>query len=189
MSWRQAKDRIRLTSAIAPQAPARTSVGKTPSVNADRSAPSQQNSAPPPDSPMAAMGASSACLTICQRSKDLNCKKSQEQCLAACKEMHEVPICKNEMKAVMDCMISEPPAHWECNEEDIAAIKEGVCDDEQGGFMACVVATTTPRECPSKAKVEAYELTDAGWRPVTLPRDPLYAQPEEYGDRWWKRAK
>jgi hypothetical protein len=43
----------------------------------------------------------------------------------------------------------------------------------------------TPGECPSKAKVEAYEFTGTGWRPVTLPRDPYYARPEEYGIRWW----
>ena len=83
---------------------------------------------------------SNSCPTICQRSKDLGCSIGPEDCITACEEMQDVPVCKAEMQEVVGCMITKPAKDWECSEEGIAAIRDGVCDDEQRRFMTCITA-------------------------------------------------
>ena len=43
--------------------------------------------------------------------------------------------CRAEMEAVMQCVIREPAKHWECSEQQIAAIKDGFCQREQLEFI------------------------------------------------------
>jgi hypothetical protein len=83
-----------------------------------------------------------SCSIICLRSKDLRCSIGPDDCLTACKEMQDVPVCKAEMQEVVGCMVTKPPKDWECSEEGIAALKDGVCDDEQGRFMTCIMTAT-----------------------------------------------
>jgi hypothetical protein len=95
-----------------------------------------QKKAPPASEPPAAAPAD-PCPALCQRIRALGCK-NDHGCFDNCRSMSgAAPGCGAELQAVMACFGREPLAHWECNEEGEAAIKDGYCDAEQGKFVAC----------------------------------------------------
>jgi hypothetical protein len=42
------------------------------------------------------------------------------------------------MVSALSCFARQPAQNWHCDDEDIAAIKDGFCDSEQQKFLACV---------------------------------------------------
>ncbi|MBN2528727.1 MAG: hypothetical protein JXR76_20220, partial [Deltaproteobacteria bacterium] len=71
------------------------------------------------------------CDVICERSRELKCGVSEDDCMIACASMLQTPVCHDELLSVMECVIKEPVASWECSEQKIAAIKEAFCVPEQ----------------------------------------------------------
>jgi hypothetical protein len=99
--------------------------------------PPASETAAPVTAPAAAAAPADPCPAICQRVGALGCK-NDKGCLDNCRSMSiAAPGCGAELQAVMACFGREPLAHWECNEEGEAAIKDGYCDAEQGKFVAC----------------------------------------------------
>jgi hypothetical protein len=80
------------------------------------------------------------CRIICNRSIMLGCRKAKAVCLLHCEETRAVPFCRKEMLSIMQCVVKEPIHNWECNDQDIASIKDGFCDDEQAVFMRCLMS-------------------------------------------------
>jgi hypothetical protein len=77
------------------------------------------------------------CARICDRTVSLGCKRAAT-CAESCRQMRDHAACAREMAAVLNCFAREPVAHWSCNEEGEAAIKDGFCDAEQGQFAGCI---------------------------------------------------
>ena len=77
------------------------------------------------------------CRVPCQRGSELGCKNAS-LCAARCAEMANGQLCQEEMRSVLACITREPSSNWECDEEGLAAIREGYCEREQQGFLDCV---------------------------------------------------
>jgi hypothetical protein len=92
--------------------------------------------APPSAAPALAGGPGDPCALICRRSMDLKCSHGAG-CGESCRQMMAIGDCRAQMIDVLHCFAGEPAAHWECNEEGEAAIKDGYCDAEQGRFVRC----------------------------------------------------
>jgi len=85
----------------------------------------------------AAAPAASPCDTLCSRATELKCRAASA-CPAACREMYNQPTCQAEMRAALACFVSHPVTDWECDEDGMAAIKNGICDAEQGNVVSCI---------------------------------------------------
>ena len=81
--------------------------------------------------------AQTACRGICERSKQLKCKRSDE-CLPNCYGTASLTPCSKEIGPLFACMLREPVEHWECGEDGIGAIRDGYCDKEQREAVACM---------------------------------------------------
>ena len=104
-------------------------------------APAQQ---PPPSRPPIATapsgtlaGGDDPCPAICDRTRPLKCKRAAA-CRETCGQMRLVDTCVAEMAAVMSCFARQPLSSWECSEEGDAAMKDGLCDTQQGQFVRCI---------------------------------------------------
>jgi hypothetical protein len=80
--------------------------------------------------------AAGSCATICEVTRPLACTKTAD-CVASCREMQGVTACKGEMASLLRCFAREPIAHWECNAEGEAALKNGICNAEQRLLVTC----------------------------------------------------
>jgi hypothetical protein len=77
------------------------------------------------------------CATICRQTAPLGCSNAKT-CLESCRETRDVRACRREMAEVLRCLTRQPLAHWECDPEGEAAIKDGYCDQQQGTFAGCL---------------------------------------------------
>ena len=107
-------------------------------------------SAPAATAPPGTESGPDSCARICGRTRPLACKRATE-CVANCREMRQTDACVGEMTAVLTCFAREPVAHWECNEDGEAAIKDGYCDEEQGKLVACAQKTARGAAVPRPA--------------------------------------
>ncbi len=57
--------------------------------------------------------------------------------------MLDIPICPEKMRVFVECAGREPAVHFECDENQIPAIKDGYCDKEQADFIACAKMSGT----------------------------------------------
>lgn len=78
------------------------------------------------------------CEVLCQRTVELNCKSTKEQCKSRCSEMAQLPVCPTEMSQVFQCLKTQATAHFECDDEGMPAIRSGFCEAEQAAFAKCV---------------------------------------------------
>ena len=101
----------------------------SPSLTAERLEPLLE---PPADALTA------ACARLCRRTTELGCGATEQQCVAKCGPMVQLPVCSAAMQAFFQCVDREPTAHWECDAEHMASIKEGYCETEQRDFTDCV---------------------------------------------------
>jgi hypothetical protein len=81
-----------------------------------------------------------ACAAICERSKGLHCKHADE-CAANCVVMGMLSICGQQVDAFYKCLMLQPVKNWECDEDGVAAIREGFCDAEQEQAVKCVTTS------------------------------------------------
>jgi hypothetical protein len=87
--------------------------------------------------PTPATGTPRQCNEICAHVRPLRCS-DEARCLAQCNEMSSVAVCHAEMLTVLSCMAREPASNFECDQEEgAAALREGVCSQQQAQFAAC----------------------------------------------------
>jgi len=84
-------------------------------------------------------GAQSTCAKICNRSRDLKCQHA-DRCLTNCLGMASLTPCSPSISAFFACLVKEPSSHWECDDDGVAAIREGFCDATQAAALACMEA-------------------------------------------------
>jgi hypothetical protein len=78
------------------------------------------------------------CSSICSRSNELHCKHP-ETCLPNCLAMQAATPCGREFAGFYACLVGQPVAHFECDEESgVAQIRDGYCDAEQERTVACM---------------------------------------------------
>jgi hypothetical protein len=109
---------------------------------------SQAEPAPTASSPASASSAareplppavSELCRSICERSQVLKCKNA-DQCLVECVTTGTETPCNAEFQAFYRCLVPQPAQNWECAEDGIAAIKPGLCDEQQERALQCMEA-------------------------------------------------
>ena len=79
------------------------------------------------------------CTQICERSHVLKCSHAS-QCLTNCVAAASGTPCNPEFTAFYGCIVKEPIKNWECAEDGVASIREGLCDAEQERAVACMQA-------------------------------------------------
>jgi hypothetical protein len=84
-----------------------------------------------------------SCKGICERSHTLKCAHA-EDCMKSCIGMGIGTPCSEPFAALYACLQREPPAHWECGEDGVAAIREGYCEKEQERTVDCMEAKAQP---------------------------------------------
>jgi hypothetical protein len=85
----------------------------------------------------------SACRQICRRSVELHCSHANEcepNCVAAASETP----CSQAFSTFYDCLTRQPLQNFQCDEDGVAAVREGVCDQEQAATLRCVEAKMQP---------------------------------------------
>ena len=132
------------TLTSAEQAPAAPKPNEAPS--ADQ--PTQDSTPKPATEPHAAqkpgagepsVEAKQQCAGICSRSTELKCAQAA-QCETMCLQSMVDATCTEQMAVATGCMLKHPASSWECTEDGVAAIKDGLCDKEQGAFADCLMA-------------------------------------------------
>jgi len=88
-------------------------------------------------------GVKDACGSICERSHVLKCKNADE-CLVNCLAAGAGTPCNAEFLAFYRCIVPQPINNWECAEDGVAAVKPGVCDEEQQRAVRCMQAKAPP---------------------------------------------
>lgn len=83
------------------------------------------------------------CTKICQRSLDLKCEHGAD-CIPSCLSMASVADCSASFLAFYRCLEQEPLEHWRCDQDGIAAIREGFCDREQESAVGCIEHAVKP---------------------------------------------
>ncbi|MEP7050521.1 MAG: hypothetical protein ABJB12_09225 [Pseudomonadota bacterium] len=86
-----------------------------------------------------APGIEAACAKICSHSQELKCTHA-EQCAQNCLAMASLTPCSRAFQELFACLGKEPPAHWECDDDGVAAIREGYCEKEQASTTKCLEA-------------------------------------------------
>ena len=80
-----------------------------------------------------------SCRQICERSRQLNCENAAK-CMPNCLAMGSVTPCTAQILRFYGCLVGHPLRDWTCAEDGVAAIREGLCDEEQGQTVACMEA-------------------------------------------------
>jgi hypothetical protein len=83
------------------------------------------------------------CTDICERSRLLKCDHP-EACKPNCMAMASLTPCSEEFVSFHKCLVGEPPQHWECAEDGVAAIRDGFCEAEQKRAANCMTAKMQP---------------------------------------------
>jgi hypothetical protein len=77
------------------------------------------------------------CNAICQRSIELRCEHAEE-CLPNCVAAASATPCKHEFASFYGCLVTQPLENWHCEEDGVAAIREGHCEREQERALQCM---------------------------------------------------
>ena len=79
------------------------------------------------------------CDAICSHSRELKCNHTS-QCFSNCVGMGAITPCTDEVSAFYRCLTKQPTRNWQCDEDGVAAIREGLCDTEQSHVVKCMQA-------------------------------------------------
>jgi hypothetical protein len=79
------------------------------------------------------------CRRMCDRSVQLKCGNAAK-CLPNCFAMASATPCTKEMLAMYQCLVGQPLDNWECAPDGVAAIKKGLCYEQQAAAVACMEA-------------------------------------------------
>ncbi len=91
---------------------------------------------PSPTPPAAAQENMRLCSAMCQTTGPLGCA-SAEDCASACLEMTLLPHCSAQLNAFLKCSGQQPATSFECSDGQ-PSLKEGLCSNEQRGFLRCL---------------------------------------------------
>jgi hypothetical protein len=78
-----------------------------------------------------------ACATVCGHAKTRGCSDGGG-CVEACAEMVAIDVCQAPMRAFMACLVTQPAAHFDCDEGGVPQIRDGYCDHEQAAVASCL---------------------------------------------------
>lgn len=78
------------------------------------------------------------CPSLCVHTARQRCGAGERECLTACEQMLDAPICTELIQAAYRCMAAQGNDAFECGDDGIAAIKDGLCDQEQGAVARCL---------------------------------------------------
>jgi hypothetical protein len=81
--------------------------------------------------------ATARCEELCSVSASLRCKNARE-CVPRCQSMVLSLVCRNEMDALLQCLLKQPARNWECDEDGIGAIRDPYCGKEQELLALCL---------------------------------------------------
>jgi hypothetical protein len=90
------------------------------------------------------VGVNQVCADICSRSHQLKCQHA-DQCENNCRAMGLLSPCSEAISGLYRCLVQQPLQRWECDDDGVAAIREGYCDSEQGQVVACIEVNGRPR--------------------------------------------
>jgi hypothetical protein len=51
--------------------------------------------------------------------------------------MFALRACATPIENFVSCLAQQPLGHWECDEDGLAAIRDGYCEKEQAAIVAC----------------------------------------------------
>ena len=137
-SPRSLRAAVSIAMAIAPIA-CDGSPGRVAEAVPEQVAPQRSSSGQKQDSNVSGPGgAESPCPAVCELSAKIGCPAPAIECQRGCQEMLAGPHCRGQMRAFMRCLKNEPPEHWECGDQGVAAIKAGFCDREQREYAVCL---------------------------------------------------
>lgn len=77
------------------------------------------------------------CKKICAHSDELKCAHATE-CLPNCIAAAAVTPCASEFRALYACLVPQPLQNWQCDEDGVAAIRDGFCEAEQKASFECM---------------------------------------------------
>jgi hypothetical protein len=83
------------------------------------------------------------CKQICDRSRELKCSHAGE-CEPNCVASAANTPCKEQFLAFYGCLSGQPLQNFRCEEDGVAAIREGFCDKEQAATAACMELKMQP---------------------------------------------
>jgi hypothetical protein len=98
---------------------------------------------PAPDRVPVASVTQRDCDAICEHSRELGCKNAGD-CMRNCMAMGALTPCTEPVAALYRCLVAQPTKNWECDEDGVAAIRQGFCDKEQGKTVACMEEKMQP---------------------------------------------
>ena len=84
------------------------------------------------------------CQSACEKSAALDCAGDDpDTCVSDCEAelgalIDAYPNCSSQLRATLSCWGGRPESDWECDADDEAAVKAGVCDDEQTAVGTCI---------------------------------------------------
>jgi hypothetical protein len=119
----------------------RRATGDAPAPSVTRAAPvAKQAHVPPVQVPEAIVN---ACRRICGRSVELKCTHASE-CEPNCVATASATPCAAAFSTFYDCLVRQPLQNFQCDEDGVAAVREGFCDNEQAAAVRCMEAKMQP---------------------------------------------
>jgi hypothetical protein len=92
--------------------------------------------------PAAAIPDDGSCAAICSETHALGCS-TELVCLATCGEMRASTVCTQQIGAFLTCAATRKRADWECGDEPLPVLREGVCNAEQAAISGCLEQLAT----------------------------------------------
>lgn len=50
--------------------------------------------------------------------------------------------CADQLGVALRCFVAQPTASFECGDNGVASVKDGICDSEQAGYVGCLAKAT-----------------------------------------------
>jgi hypothetical protein len=86
---------------------------------------------------VAAVGAS--CGKVCSNAERLSCPEDTGDCMQECMSLYDGNVCRNEVRAFIDCSANVPSGGWTCREGE-AQMGSGFCQAERNAVTNCAVS-------------------------------------------------
>jgi len=82
--------------------------------------------------------ATQVCVHFCGTIEGLDCPNETVPCLQECRSYFNSPVCRYELRALIECSASRDFSDFECDSAGEADVKAGVCPDEKMAAVTCV---------------------------------------------------
>jgi hypothetical protein len=81
-----------------------------------------------------------ACTQLCAVAEPLQCPNDTAPCLTECGAYYDSPVCRDELRALIECSITRPASDWICNAAGEADVEPPACAGEHEAVDACAAA-------------------------------------------------